>query len=76
MRSLVRKYTLPGLIICVLGLSALWALYALLAFRHFQRLCALPGGFDKRAPVRPCLPALCAGLDAVLVSREIPRGAA
>ena len=28
MRSLVRKYTLPGLIICVLGLSALWALYA------------------------------------------------
>ncbi len=27
MRSLVRKYTLPGLIICVLGLIGLWGMY-------------------------------------------------
>ena len=60
MRSLLRKYTLPGLIICLLGLAALGLAYILWLG-------------DTRHGLLPCLAAaLSAALFALICLRFVP----
>ena len=60
MRSLLRKYTLPGFIICALGLAGLFALYVAWLFDTDYSLWAYSRGDAERRAVRARLPALCA----------------